>query len=373
MLIAAAIVVLLIGGVMLVSTLYGPDEEPFSIGFVAGLSGFNSDLGVSGRNGALLAVRDINRKGGVLGRKLSLSIKDDLGDAEVALMVDKEFKTSGIDFVVGHMTSQAAEKTISYANANNMLFVSPTVAAESLTRKDDSFIRTIPSNRMQASVISRQLISDNVLSAIVVIDKSNLSFAQSLCDMFRDYYESGGGEVVFIDYYEPFGDISDQLVNSLNNEPGHGLFVIGGADTAANVSQQLFQKNLRNRLYFPTWAMTPDVITHGGRAVEGAGIVNFFDTSSRKPQYSQFTRDYQKSYGTTPSFSAVFSYEAVTVLANAINNARSTNPQLVKKAITGQQFKGLQGTLRFDAFGDVYRGSSFYHINDGHFVPSAQR
>ena len=61
------------------------------------------------------------------------------------------------------------------------------------------------------------------------------------------------------------------------------------------------------------------------------------------------------------------------MLANAINNAQSTNPQLVKEAIVAEQFEGLQGTLRFDAFGDVYRRSSVYHINDGHFVPSGQR
>ncbi len=58
------------------------EKPPFKIGFVGGLTGRYSDLGVSGRNGAMLAVEEINENGGIRGRKILLIAKDDRQDEQ---------------------------------------------------------------------------------------------------------------------------------------------------------------------------------------------------------------------------------------------------------------------------------------------------
>ena len=66
-------------------------RQPIKIGYTGSLSAFNSDLGISGRNGATLAVRDINEAGGILGKKLMLVSKDDFGDSDRAVETDEAF------------------------------------------------------------------------------------------------------------------------------------------------------------------------------------------------------------------------------------------------------------------------------------------
>ncbi|MFQ3548041.1 MAG: ABC transporter substrate-binding protein, partial [Termitinemataceae bacterium] len=64
--------------------------RPIKVGFIGGLSGFNSDLGIAGRNGATLAIEAINTSGGIRGKKLQLIVKDDQQNPETAQRVFKE-------------------------------------------------------------------------------------------------------------------------------------------------------------------------------------------------------------------------------------------------------------------------------------------
>ena len=59
-------------------------KEPVKIGFLGGVSGRVADLGIAGRNGALLAVEMRNKAGGLNGRTVELLVEDDQQDAEQA-------------------------------------------------------------------------------------------------------------------------------------------------------------------------------------------------------------------------------------------------------------------------------------------------
>ena len=66
------------------------NTQPIKVGFVGGLTGRHSDLGITGRDGVIFAVEEINRAGGLNGRSVVLVIRDDKQDPEVARQVDKE-------------------------------------------------------------------------------------------------------------------------------------------------------------------------------------------------------------------------------------------------------------------------------------------
>ena len=65
-------------------------KPPIKIGLAGGLTGRHADLGINGRNGALYAVDEINRSGGINGRTVELISKDDKQDPDVARQVDRE-------------------------------------------------------------------------------------------------------------------------------------------------------------------------------------------------------------------------------------------------------------------------------------------
>ena len=114
-------------------------DKPILLGFVGGLSGRVADLGISGRNGATLAVENINSTGGVNGRKVKLVVMDDKQDGEVAKQVVKELIDQGVAAIIGHMTSSMSMQTVPIVNEKKVIMMSPTTTTTYLSGKDDYF------------------------------------------------------------------------------------------------------------------------------------------------------------------------------------------------------------------------------------------
>ncbi len=105
-------------------------NNTIKIGFSGCLTGHLSDLGIGGRDAVILAVKEINAKGGVNGKKIKLIIKDDKNDPAAAVKADKELVSSGCIAIIGHMTS-----SISIADAR-VLFKSLSVWRSWLIKSD---------------------------------------------------------------------------------------------------------------------------------------------------------------------------------------------------------------------------------------------
>lgn len=363
---------MLIGASVVIAVLFLV-PRPLKIGYCASLSGLNSELGISGRNGALLAVTNINSNGGINGQKVVLVSKDDMNDVDTALAVDKELYDEGVNLIIGHMTSQMAVKTVPYINDNQILMISPTIAVDSFSGQDDFFFRVIPSNKTQAKAICDDMISDGVLKIGVIIDKSNLLFAATLKDFFIDYFEAAGGEIMCIKEFEQNDVACEECISNLPAKQIDGIFVIAAADSFTAFSQKLLQLGLHTNLYGPAWAMTEDLLEHGGSSLEGAQFVNYFNNSSSSADFISFREQYLVKYGDEPSFAAFLSYEAVTVLVNAIEGSDSTIPEDIAAYIKNHKvFQGLEGSIEFDRFGDVDRQLFTYKITDGQFLSESQ-
>ncbi|MFO7717430.1 MAG: ABC transporter substrate-binding protein, partial [Desulfohalobium sp.] len=94
-----------LAGIVLLAGLGACGQDPIRIGFAVPLTGVYSDLGVHGRNGATLAVEEINDRGGIHGRSLRLLPRDDGNSAAQAKAVDRELIDQGVVAIIGHMTS----------------------------------------------------------------------------------------------------------------------------------------------------------------------------------------------------------------------------------------------------------------------------
>jgi hypothetical protein len=85
--------------VLLILSLIGSSciaHPPIRIGFAGELAGRNADLGIQGRNGALLAIDLINQQEGIRGRQVDLIIRDDHGTPEGARDADRQRIDSGL-------------------------------------------------------------------------------------------------------------------------------------------------------------------------------------------------------------------------------------------------------------------------------------
>ena len=342
--------------------------QTITIGYVGGLSGTGSELAQSGMYGALLAVDQINEEGGVLGKKLVLSIKDDKNDPQTAFEMDREFINEGTSIIVGHMISGVAESALSYINRQHALLISPTIAADQWTGIDDNFLRLIPSNQTQAQLIAQTVLDVGVKRVAIIHSIANTAFSTAIINRITDDLTQNGGEIVEIIGYDPANVDYRNIANQLKDIATQGVVIVSSADECADFTQNFGLADFHPAVFLPAWAMTNDLINLGGKSVEGVYGVNYIHDGEHEEDYAAFVGMYVEKYGLQPTFASVLAYESVWIVADAITSTLSADPMIVKKEILRESsYTVINGTVTFDSFGDMIRPIYKLRVTDGKF------
>jgi branched-chain amino acid transport system substrate-binding protein len=350
--------------------LAGCQRPPIKVGGVFNLSGRHYDLGVSGRNGATLAVEELNAAGGVGGRRLELMVQDDQQDPEAARKAVQALVDLGVVAIIGHMTSAMTEATLEQANRAHILMVSPTTSAAKYQGLDDWLVLLNLSTRSStAALVERMVRVEKVKRLAVLQDLSNKVFTQAWVDGVADELTRRGGELRVVTFTSgekrPLGEIAEAALA----EKADGLLVLANSLDSAGLCQQVRKRDLRLPLFGSDWGFTQDAVVHGGQAVEGALFTQKVNTEDQSPTYRRFRDAYQARYSRAPDFAAALSYEAVQLLAEGLR--RDATREGVRAAVLSiGTFQGLQGTLKLDRFGDVERKQFVMTVRDGRIVPA---
>lgn len=344
-------------------------SEPIRIGYVGGLTGRHYDLGISGRNGAQLAVADLNAAGGVGGRPLELVVRDDGQEAGQARRAVSELVAQGVVAIVGHMTSSMVEAGLPVAEQAGVLMVSPTASAASFRGRDDGFITLFPSNADLARALAEHVGARAGLRRVaILVDQSNLSYSGSWAERFgAELTRLGGAVIASIPFTSgagtPLGSMADL---ALAGRPDAVLVVANALDTAA-LCQQLRKRSAAVQLLGTDWGFTRDALTHGASAVEGALFTQAVDVDGRSPRLAAFREAYLARYSRPVDFAAVVAYEAVQVVATGLRRA-PTRQGLKGAILAAATFPGLQDDFSIDRFGDAQRRGRIMTVRAGRVV-----
>jgi branched-chain amino acid transport system substrate-binding protein len=139
------------------STLYNaPDAEQISIGIAYPVEEIDKDTLIS--EGINLAVDQINRNGGVLGKPLAVVLRDDQGNASTAMQIAQTFHDTGITAVVGHWSSNVCYYVEDIYEENQVVMVTPQATSGSLFEYEYEYIfRMVPSNQQYADPLAEQM------------------------------------------------------------------------------------------------------------------------------------------------------------------------------------------------------------------------
>ncbi len=343
--------------------------EPLKLGFVGGLTGRYSDLGTAGRNGALLAVEKVNQSGGINGRIIELITRDDKQDPAVAVQADRELIAAGVVAIIGHMTSSMTLAALPLINEQRVLMVSPTTTTEKLAGIDDFFIRVVSTNKTEAHNMAGHAFHAQGLKKIgALYDLANRGYTEGFFNNFKEEFEKYGGRIIFSKGFTAGKDLSFRsLAAEIISTEAEGVLIATGALDTAMICQQLRKENFTGTIISCLWAMTPELISHGGGAVEGLLFSQQFDQNSTAPDYLRFKSDYISRFGSEPNFGSVHAYNAARVLLEALSI--DSGPDNLKDTIIAKgTFSGLQGDFEIDRYGDTHSRRTLLTIRDGQFT-----
>lgn len=345
------------------------EREPIRIGFVGGMSGRVADLGVGGRNGALLAIEERNSRGGINGRPVELVIRDDEQNAETAVRVTRELVDSRVEGVIGPMTSSMALAIVPIVNQARLVTVSPTVTTTELTGLDDYFLRVLPDTSTYAPKSARfHFEKSGLRRAAIIYDTGNRSYTESWITGFRSAFEKLGGSVVSVNSFKSGENVAfSPLVRSLFRKDPDLVILVCSAVDAALLCQQIRKVDPSVTISVSEWGSTERFVELGGAAVEGVYFAQFMDHGNTTPSYRRFLTAYRARFGQEPGFPGLAGYDAATVVLDALA-ARKKGTPLKSAILATGVYPGVQRKITLDRFGDSVSTTFLTVVKNGRFV-----
>jgi branched-chain amino acid transport system substrate-binding protein len=345
-------------------------REPLRVGFLGGLSGRVSDLGIGGRNGTQLAVDDINAAGGIGGRLLELTSRDDEQNAELARQRLGELHDLGVEFVIGPMTSTVAAAVLPLANERGVPLISPLAGANDFRGRDDAFFRVVSDSAASARQQADELLRRGLRRIATVADIKNAVFTRNWATSAAERFTAGGGAVVpAIEFEAAPGLKFLDLAQRIADTAADGVIVAASAADSALLVQQLRRLRPQTFIALSVWAGTEELPALGGRALDGVLVTQFFDRFNSAQRWLDFVARYRQRFGDTPGYAALNGYDALRMGAAAASASGAAGPAGVLAALRQiRQLEGLQRQLRFDEFGDCLAPTYLTEVQQGRYV-----
>jgi branched-chain amino acid transport system substrate-binding protein len=356
-----------LAGLMGVLTCLARSAEPLKIGMVAPLTGPAAELGRYETQGAKLAAEEVNKAGGVLGRPIELVIEDDqTTNPGIVLAFSKLAGDKDIPAFIGPIFS-----TQIHAMAPDIQRLGKPVMIggtdPQLTHIGNPWLfRFRPNDTYSARVIADY--------GVKTLDKKKWAIVHS-----TDAFGTSGMKNLVEDL-KGMG-VEPALVQGYTNNSQDFTAVAlavkqSGADVMATymtiqTDQAIFARQLRQLGVNIAWVGSPTTASPttrklAGPALYGVYAVADFNADS-SPAAKEFATKYEANYKSAPD--TAWTYDAVHVLALAINNAKSLEPQKIREAILSiKGYPGAEGTYNFDQNGDGLRGYNIVKNDNGENV-----
>ena len=340
-------------------------DEDIKIGFVAGLSGKYSALGISIRDGFTLAFDEIDYK--INNQNVIIVQKDDKQDPNEAKKAIDSFIKNDIKLVVGNATSSMTAVTFPIVNKyKDMLLISATASGSDFTAQDDNFLRIqVEHSAKRYTELSNYIHDKGYKNIFFIYDSKNISYSKGYEGFFQTMLiERGGNKFVGkADLNTPYNEIIKEL-KSVKNDL---ILIVGNSVDSANIIQYIRVNKIDTKVLGTGWAKTTDFIDNGGKSVEGVIFSTGYDDKSKDKAFIEFVKKYKQKYKAKPSVFAAQGYELGKILIKNLNKSADIST-LKNRMLKTKQYDGLQGDIIFDKYGDVFREYFIMEVKNREYI-----
>lgn len=324
------------------------DHTLIKIGYYGDLSGPTFNFGESAKNGVLMAVEEINQAGGINGHRIDLVIEDDQGSAErAATRAGKLIDQDKVIAVIAGGTSGNSRAGAPKAQVAKIPLISPSATDPAVTQIGDYIFRACFIDTFQGEVMAKFAFNTLKAQKAAILLDFNSPYSRGLSDFFELSFTRLGGQIVNKQLYTiTDGDFRGQL-NAIRLSDPDVIYVPGYYGNIAFIARQARQMGITQPLLGGDGWDAPELWDLGGDALNGSYISNHYSAEDPSGAIQQFVRDYKLRYGNlTPDAHAALAYDAMRVLADAIQRAGSTEgPKLRNALAQTKNFSGVTGLI----------------------------
>ena len=326
--------------------------QDISVAVVGPMTGSEASFGQQFKNGADLAIADINAAGGVLGKKLKLEVGDDACDPKQAVAVANQYASEGVVFVAGHFCSGSSIPASQVYAEEGIVMISPASTNPDFTdkRPADGIYRVCGRDDQQGEVAGAY-IAEHFGDKNVAILNDKSAYGKGLADETQASLEAAGKKPSLVEAYTAGEKDYTALVSKMK-QADIGLVYIGGYHTEAGlIARQMKEQGVSAVIMSGDAIVTDEYWAITGDAGEGT-LMTFSPDPRKNPVAEPVVKEIEAE-GKSAEGYALYTYAAIQAWADAVKAAGSTDYEPVVEALDSGDFSTVIGDLKFDDKGDV--------------------
>ena len=354
------------------------DADKYYIGGIGPTTGATAIYGTAVKNGAQIAVDEINAAGGINGKQIEYRFEDDQNDAEKSVNAYNTLKDWGMQMLVGTTTTAPCIAVAGKTASDNMFQITPSASAPDVLSSGNGNIFQVCFTDPNQGIASAQYIAENKLAKKIgiIYDSSDVyssgieekfeaeakdkglqivSKAAFTADSKTDFgtqlqkAKDAGADLLFLPIYYQEASIILKQADTMGYKPK--FFGVDGMDGILTV------ENFDTKLAEDVMLLTP------------------FAADAKDKTVQNFVKTYKEKYKDTPNQFAADSYDAVYALKAAIEESKATTDMSasdmcdeLKGAMTKIKMQGLTGGkdgLTWNESGEVTKSPKAVIIKNG--------
>lgn len=346
-------------------------EKTVRLGLIGPMTGDNANYGTSTRDGAQIAVDEINEAGGVNGYTFVLDTQDSQGDPDSAVSAYGKLMDSGMNVSLGCVLSGEAQSVITAAVEDGILIVTPTSSAVACIEGNPNAFRVCFNDAAQGTASADYIADNNLGTKIAVFYQSDIDYSAGLYETFQAEAANRGLEIVEEQTFTAGSntDFSTQI-NAIRDSGCELVFLPIYAAEAATFLTQAAGK-LDGITFFGCDGMDGiQTKVSDTSLIEGLMMLTPFAADAEDAATQSFVEKYVPVHGTEPDQFAADGYDAVYIVKAAMEQCGKTPADAdFNEAMVAAMYEitvdGLTGTMTWDDNNEPNKPAKAMVFHDG--------
>jgi len=339
-------------------------EQVVKIGHVAPMSGAIAHLGKDNEFGARLAIEEINAKGvSINGKKVKFELvaEDDAADPKQGTAAAQKLVDAKVSGVIGHLNSGTTIPASKIYSDAGIPQISPSSTNPKYTRQGyKTAFRVVADDVHLGGTLGRYAVNELKGKTIAVID-DRTAYGQGVAEEFEKAVKAAGGNVVGHEFTTDKATDFMPILTTLKGKKPDIIF-FGGMDAVGGpMMKQMKSLGIKAKFMGGDGVCTTEMIKLAGDAMADGQVVcaeaGGVDGALKKGM-DEFNVKFKKRFNDDVKLYSPYVYDAVYVMVDAMQRAKSTEPaKYLPELAKTTGFKGVTGTISFDAKGDIKNGA----------------
>ncbi len=345
----------------------GVAKADISIATAGPMTGQYASFGKQMKDGAEMAVKDINAAGGVLGQKIKLLVEDDACDPKQAVAVANKVAGAGVVFMAGHFCSGSSIPASKVYEEEGIVQISPASTNPKFTDEGGPNIFRVCGRDDQQGATAAEYIVKHFKDKKVAILHDKTAYGKGLADQTKMAMEKLGKKP---DMYEAItaGEKDYTALVTKMKQAKIDYVYLGGYHTEGGlIIRQMREQGMKTVLIGGDALVTSEFWSITGDAGEGT-LMTFSPDPRKNPAAAPVVKKFRDA-GIDPEGYVLYTYAAIQAWKQAAEKAGTVDPAKVSAALhSDTKFDTVLGKLSFDKKGDVtLPGYVFYEWSKGKY------